>query len=1081
MPSELFRFVAAIWLLESFCITGIQAAAFTDCSPTNSHVNFSSSDAGLTIAQGSSLTLSNCVFYNSPLILVLGQLNLWNVTFVSQPLTVNPNTPAVTPVSITRDVYGAQLIRITGGTVNANTLILDGAFSTNYTLLKVESSGTLNITNLSFQISNPVPTRLDARLYGSLVVAIQSSHVSITNAVVSGEVTAALSGGIISLDTSASIAVTNATFSSIITKNNGGVFFATGSASATLTNTSFRNISAGQWGGGICASSRTSWVLNNVAFSDMSAGTHGGSMFFVNAAQAQWNGGSCIRSSSGNQGGCGYFENLVSQTSALSTFNGVTIDTVSSPNGGAFSLNGYITMQLTSVTLNNAFAATQGGAFYEWGPGPVIQVNNSVIQNILTAGFGGLAVSEHASALYLTNVIARNISSVAEGGLVKMIDSSIGVSGMVGDQIYAGTYGGIFELDRTDPSAVYNTQLTLTSSVFTNAGARQGNGGAIFLSVGTAATVENCSFTGTQATQGGFAYVSAQTSSQYTPASLAMLNSNSISNSVSTSTGGVFWVAGPSSLSFTSQSQPLIVSHSGTPSACGGFLYTSTNPTITFGQNIVMTQMSAMQGSSLCFSDYTSVVLVPNSATLSMVPSGDMYISNTTCANQLSSMQGWSAFLGSSVEPRGPPVTLRLLSGAGCWQPPPGGMQINQNIGPIQVQAVDAFGNPTDVNLQSPVVVTIQEVKMNVSINGESIKGIFNETSKAVAFSSITVNGLMGNYTLRVSALSGLAPTNTAAAWPTIDFEILPCSVKGMMWSSASNACLPTVATAPALKIIMAVLGAILLLCAVASAVLVLWFRDMALIRNSSSVFMCLIAIGTAMGFTAVLVKSFTFPLSCVISEWFEVIGFSAVLVALIVRTYRIHAIFSATKTLKLVTIKDSELGIYFIGWMLVVVIFLSVWTAIDPPEYTVLQTVGFFVVDHCDSTSTLSQVKFVLHLLCEVVAVGLAYMIRNVHTAFNESKLMAFACYNWVVFGALLMCLGSLLTDPNISFAIECISILVPHLITDGILIIPKLAVCVLHPDVAREPPKINPDLESASLNSKLQSTKVNLKSGAI
>jgi hypothetical protein len=65
--------------------------------------------------------------------------------------------------------------------------------------------------------------------------------------------------------------------------------------------------------------------------------------------------------------------------------------------------------------------------------------------------------------------------------------------------------------------------------------------------------------------------------------------------------------------------------------------------------------------------------------------------------------------------------------------------------------------------------------------------------------------------------------------------------------------------------------------------------------------------------------------------------------------------------------------------------------------------------------------------VLTLVVGVGLTYQVRNTPSAFNESKWIAMATYNWVVIGVVLNAISNFaVKDPDVIFVMESLIVII-------------------------------------------------------
>ena len=151
----------------------------------------------------------------------------------------------------------------------------------------------------------------------------------------------------------------------------------------------------------------------------------------------------------------------------------------------------------------------------------------------------------------------------------------------------------------------------------------------------------------------------------------------------------------------------------------------------------------------------------------------------------------------------------------------------------------------------------------------------------------------------------------------------------------------------------------------------------------------------------------------CASQVWFQLYGYTLLLVPLIVKISAINRLMSATKKMRRVKITPNVLYCKVMAWMLLVTIFLIVYQTVDPPSIqywsfleksdsfedpdTIRNTIGCggesFAFDYC-------VIGFEFFLI--IFATVLAYQSRNTQSDFNESKKLGLMIYSHFIFVAL-------------------------------------------------------------------------------
>ncbi|KAJ3175921.1 hypothetical protein HK101_010532 [Irineochytrium annulatum] len=206
--------------------------------------------------------------------------------------------------------------------------------------------------------------------------------------------------------------------------------------------------------------------------------------------------------------------------------------------------------------------------------------------------------------------------------------------------------------------------------------------------------------------------------------------------------------------------------------------------------------------------------------------------------------------------------------------------------------------------------------------------------------------------------------------------------------------------------------------------------------KASSPVFLGLISCGALISYVSIFLFS-QYPMtgaSCVIYVWLKYLGFSFVFGALLVKTYRIHVIFSSKKR-QGAPLKDHIMFGFFLCIIAIWCTILIVYTLL-PSQRPILaldqtvqidemnNVVGIFETPHCNF-QTYNYVCLGAMVFTLALGAGLTYLIRNTPSAFNESKWISMATYNWVVIGVVLSAVANFAVhDPDIIFIMEALMI---------------------------------------------------------
>ncbi|KAJ3143241.1 hypothetical protein HK101_003152, partial [Irineochytrium annulatum] len=175
-------------------------------------------------------------------------------------------------------------------------------------------------------------------------------------------------------------------------------------------------------------------------------------------------------------------------------------------------------------------------------------------------------------------------------------------------------------------------------------------------------------------------------------------------------------------------------------------------------------------------------------------------------------------------------------------------------------------------------------------------------------------------------------------------------------------------------------------------------------------------------------------------------------------QTYRIHVIFSS-KRRHGAPLKDHVMLGFFLCIIAVWCTILIVYTLLPSQrpilalDETVLiddqnNVVGIFETPHCNF-QTYNYVCLGAMVFTLALGAALTYLIRNTPSAFNESKWISMATYNWVVIGVVLSAVANFAVhDPDIIFIMEALMITITQGGVVAMMFIPKILAVVRHED---------------------------------
>lgn len=276
--------------------------------------------------------------------------------------------------------------------------------------------------------------------------------------------------------------------------------------------------------------------------------------------------------------------------------------------------------------------------------------------------------------------------------------------------------------------------------------------------------------------------------------------------------------------------------------------------------------------------------------------------------------------------------------------------------------------------------------------------------------------------------------------------------------------------TSSALAAVSATLGGLALLLVIITTIMVYEGRNRRVVRYAQIEFLYLLLLGSAMVSIGAILTGLQSPSngSCISQIWFVAFGYTLELVPLLVKVSAINKLMSAARRMRRVKLQRGSLygGVAIIS--VLVVVYLTVWTVIDPPQrkaqYELTDRQSFMVagvpVDTNDtSTSAMFEATVVqVHYFCtsnseawHLVAIGwniililcataLAFQSRNVNQDFNEAQVLSRLIYSHFVF--VLLRATALVVEPAMSVPMLSIIFSLDTIFTLLVYFVPKFLV---------------------------------------
>jgi hypothetical protein len=203
------------------------------------------------------------------------------------------------------------------------------------------------------------------------------------------------------------------------------------------------------------------------------------------------------------------------------------------------------------------------------------------------------------------------------------------------------------------------------------------------------------------------------------------------------------------------------------------------------------------------------------------------------------------------------------------------------------------------------------------------------------------------------------------------------------------------------------------------------------IIESAAPVYLITMLLGCIIVFSGIVLQALGPPGSrCGSGLAMLSMGMTTILMSFLVKTQRIDKIFNS-KGFKSVTQKD--MAIPYVAGVGLEMIFVIIWQQVSPMQNVLMRessSSGYEVCAPVDDNGVgwaLAGIALCTKALLLVYLCKLAYNVRKVNSAFNESKLIGFCIYNFAFFVLVLFPMGLTLGDPTLGFSLMSIGVLVP------------------------------------------------------
>lgn len=203
--------------------------------------------------------------------------------------------------------------------------------------------------------------------------------------------------------------------------------------------------------------------------------------------------------------------------------------------------------------------------------------------------------------------------------------------------------------------------------------------------------------------------------------------------------------------------------------------------------------------------------------------------------------------------------------------------------------------------------------------------------------------------------------------------------------------------------------------------------RKRKVIRFSSHVFSMIMSAGCCLGCLGAIPFAFVNDTSCALRPVIVMITYTMIFVPLLLKTYRVFKIFGKKKISK-VLIKDRELAIYFIGFLLLDAIIIGLWMAFPssrPVQTRVQNGNNFEDICFSNNNQTIAVTVIAFKAVLLVIGLLLGYHSRNAPSLFNETTYILNSFGTFVLIVGVGMVMQHIVQgQPDVVFGIRVMTI---------------------------------------------------------
>lgn len=216
------------------------------------------------------------------------------------------------------------------------------------------------------------------------------------------------------------------------------------------------------------------------------------------------------------------------------------------------------------------------------------------------------------------------------------------------------------------------------------------------------------------------------------------------------------------------------------------------------------------------------------------------------------------------------------------------------------------------------------------------------------------------------------------------------------------------------------VVAALLMACTLALAALLTLYRKHKFIRQSFR-FTLVTCLGGLFGL-GITLAMYPIPTNsvCIVQPWVGHLSFVLIFGPLFAKTRRIAMLFNNKKLTRII-ITDGQVMLFFCGIFSFFLLYLVLWTAIDPPQMVETYTADGRRYEQCSSSQDWAAWVIVgVEGVMLLWGCLLCYRVQGIsgqYSRLNESKEIGLAIYNTSFLGSVLIFLLLMQPEPNTKF----------------------------------------------------------------